>query len=41
MAPATTQAGEEQPVLEPDLDDVYAYLNGAFLQAQRISIYSQ
>lgn len=36
-----TQTGEEQPMLEQDLDDIYAYLDGTFLPAQRISIYSQ
>lgn len=35
------EGGDEQPEGVPDADDIYAYLNGAFLPEQRISIYSQ
>lgn len=41
LSQSTAQGEEDQSVLDPDLDDVYAYLNGTFLPAQRISIYSQ
>ena len=41
MASGTAPGGDEQPPLDSDLDDIYAYLNGAFLPAQRISQYSQ
>lgn len=41
MPSASAQIGDELPLLDQDLDDIYTYLNGAFLPAQRISIYSQ
>lgn len=41
MASGAATGADEQPPLDSDLDDIYAYLNGAFLPAQRISQYSQ
>lgn len=41
MPSGSAQMGDELPLLDQDLDDIYTYLNGAFLPAQRISIYSQ
>lgn len=40
--PDTTAAGvDEQPPLDQDLDDIYSYLNGGALPAQRISQYCE
>ena len=41
MSSGAAVGADEQHPLDSDLDDIHAYLNGAFLPAQRISQYSQ
>lgn len=42
VSSGAAQVGDEPPPpVGQDVDDIYAYLNGTFLPAQRISIYSQ